>query len=126
MLVLLTVAVAVSSYGAAFGHALAPSDSAIFGAANARIRFTTSDPKVATGLVSAARSRLGTVEEITDTLVPIPGSVQRIDLRTKNRRVLSALPLCALGAGRYPDERRGDRSDSRRCHSPSPPRSADR
>jgi putative ABC transport system permease protein len=102
VLVLLTVAVAVSSYGAAFGHALAPSDRATFGSANARIRFTTSDAGVAAGVVSAARSRLGTVEEITDTLVPIPGSVQRLDLRYQNPRGVYGAATLRLRSGRYP------------------------
>ena len=99
---LLTVAVAVSSYGAAFGHALAPSDQATFGSANARIRFSTSDPQVAAGVVSAARGRLGTVEQITDTLVPIPGSVQRLDLRYQDPTACSAQATVRLRTGRYP------------------------
>lgn len=102
VLVLLTVAVAVSSYGAAFGHALAPSDRATFGSANARIRFSTSDAGVAAGVVSDARTRLGTVEEITDTLVPIPGSVQRLDLRYQNPRGVYGAATLRLRSGRYP------------------------
>jgi putative ABC transport system permease protein len=102
VLVLLTVAVAVSSYGAAFGHALAPSDRATFGSANARIRFSTSDPGVAAGVVSAARTRLGTVEEITDTLVPIPGSVQLLDLRYQNPQAVFGAATLRLRSGRYP------------------------
>jgi putative ABC transport system permease protein len=102
VLVLLTVAVAVSSYGTAFGHALAPSDRATFGSANARIRFSTSDPGVAAGVTSAARSRLGTVEEITDTLVPIPGSVQQLDLRDQNPHGMFGAATLRLRSGRYP------------------------
>ncbi len=102
VLALLTVAVAVSSYGAAFGHAFAPNDQASFGSANARIRFTSADPAVAATVVSAARSKLGTVEEITDTLVAIPGSVQQLDLRSQNPHGVFGSSTLKLRAGRYP------------------------
>src|SRR5690242_9057475 len=84
VLVLLTVAVAVSSYGAAFGHQLAPSDQAAFGSATARVSFTTSDHSVAAREVALARTTLGTVDEITNQSLPIPGSVRQVDLRTQN------------------------------------------
>ena len=102
VLVLLTMAVAVSSYGAAFGHALAPSDRASFGSAGARIHFTTADPGTAATVAATARSRLGTVEEITDTLVAIPGSVRQLDLRTQNPHGIFASSTLRLRAGRYP------------------------
>ena len=73
VLLLLTVAVAVSSYGAALGHALAPSDRASFGSATARIRFTTNNPALAASTVSAANRSFGTVEQISDALRPGPG-----------------------------------------------------
>jgi putative ABC transport system permease protein len=102
VVVLLTVAVAVSSYGAALGHALAPSDRATFGSATARVRFTTNDPTLAATAVSDARSRLGTAEEITDALVLIPGSVQQLDLRTQNPHGVFAASTLRLRSGRYP------------------------
>lgn len=102
VLVLLTIAVAVSSYGAAFGHALAPSDRATFGSANARIQFTSADADAAHRVVSEARSRLGTVEQITDTLAAIPGSVQQLDLRTQNPHGAFGSSTLRLRTGRYP------------------------
>lgn len=104
VLILLSVAVAVSSYGAAFGHALAPSDQASFGSANARIRFTA-DAEQAAAVLAAARSRFGTVDEITDTTVPLPGSVRQLDLRTQDPHgALGSLTL-RLRTGRYPTGR---------------------
>ncbi len=101
VLVLLTVAVAVSSYGAAFGHAVAPSDQGSFGSANARVRFTA-DPGQAATVLSAARRRLGTVEEITDTIVPLPGSVQQLDLRTQDPHGVFGSSTLRMRTGRYP------------------------
>lgn len=101
-LVLVLVAVAVSSYGSAFGHALAPSDLASFGSATARMRFTSADPAAAHRVFAEARSRLGTVEQITDTLVPIPGSVQPLDLRTQHPHGAFGSSALRLRSGRYP------------------------
>jgi putative ABC transport system permease protein len=102
VLVLVTVAVAVSSYGGALGHALAPTDQATFGSANARIRFTTADRSVAATVVSAARSRLSAVEEITDALASVPGSVRQLDLRTQNPNGAFGSSTLQLRSGRYP------------------------
>jgi putative ABC transport system permease protein len=102
VLVLLTVAVAVSSYGASLGHALAPSDRASFGSATARVRFSTNDPALAASAVSAARGRFGTVEEITDAPVPVPGSVRQLDLRTQNPHGAFGASTLRLRSGHYP------------------------
>ena len=102
VLVLLTLAVAASSYGAAFSHSLAPNDQASFGSANARIRFTSAAPAVAATVVSAARSKLGEIDEITDTIVVIPGSVQQLDLRSQDPHGVFGSSTLKLRAGRYP------------------------
>jgi putative ABC transport system permease protein len=102
VLVLLTVAVTASSYGASLGHALAPSDRASFGSATGRIRFTTNDPVLAASTVSAAQRTLGTVEEITDWVVPIPGSVRQLDVRTQDPHGVFGASTLRLRAGRYP------------------------
>lgn len=102
VLVLLTVAVAVASYGAAFGHALAPGDQAAFGSATGRIDFTTRDQGAALRAVTLASRRLGTVDEITDEVVPIPGSVRELDLRTQDPHGAFGSSLLRLRAGRYP------------------------
>jgi putative ABC transport system permease protein len=100
--VLLTVAVAVSSYGASLGHALAPSDRASFGSATGRIGFTSNDPAVAARTVSAARRDFGAVEEITDAFVPIPGSVRQLDLRTQDPHGAFGASTLRLRTGHYP------------------------
>ena len=102
VLVLLTVAVAVSAYGAALGHAVAPSDQASFGSATGRIRFSTSDPARAATTLSAARHDFGTVEEIADRSLPIPGSVRQLDLRTQDPHGAFAASTLRLRSGRYP------------------------
>jgi putative ABC transport system permease protein len=53
-------------------------------------------------VASVARSKLGTVEEIADTLVAIPGSVQQLDLRTQNLHGVFGSSTLRLCAGRYP------------------------
>ena len=102
ILTLLTVAVAGSSYAAAFGHAIAPNDQANFGSANARIGFTTADAATAASVTATARRALGTVEQISDTLVPIPGSVRQLDLRTQDPHGVFGASTVRLRTGRYP------------------------
>ena len=102
VLALLTVAVGGSSYAAALGHAVAPNDQANFGSANARIGFTTADAATAASVATAARRTLGTVEQISDTLVPIPGSVRQLDLRTQDPHGLFGASTVTLRTGRYP------------------------
>ncbi len=105
VLVLLTVAVAASSYGAALGHALAPSDRASFGSATGRIRFTTGDAALAASTLSSAGRAFGAVEQITDQLVPIPGSVRQLDLRAQDPHGVFGAPTLRLRAGRFPADR---------------------
>lgn len=102
VLVLLTVAVAVSSYGASLGHALAPSDQASFGSATGRIGFTTNDPHMAARSVSAARRDFGAVDQVTDAFVPIPGSVRQLDLRTQDPHGVFGSSTLRLRTGHYP------------------------
>ncbi len=102
VLLLLAVAVAVSSYGAALGHVLAPSDRASFGSATARIRFTTNNPALAASTVSAAHRSFGTVEQISDAFVPVPGSVRVLDLRSQDPHGAFGASTLGLRAGRYP------------------------
>lgn len=102
VLTLLTIAVTVSSYSAALGHAVAPSDQSSFGTASGRIRFTTNDTPLAATVVSQASQSFGTVEEITDTSVSIPGSVQHLDLRVQRPDGAFASSTIRLRSGRYP------------------------
>ncbi|MDR1999774.1 MAG: hypothetical protein LBQ06_07565 [Frankiaceae bacterium] len=103
VLALLGVAVMVSSYGAAVGHALAPSDQASFGSASARLVFDAADPAAAAEAQAAAARELGAVEAIADAFVPIPGSVRQLDLRVQDPRAALGAGTLRLSAGRYPD-----------------------
>jgi len=102
VLTLLTIVVAVSSYGAALGHALAPSDQASFGSASARVQFSASDPAQASATIEQARQRLGPLQQITDTFVPVPGSVRQLDLRTQAGPGRFQAGNLRLRSGHYP------------------------
>jgi hypothetical protein len=52
--------------------------------------------------VSAARRSLGTVETIADELVPIPGSVRQLNLRTRDPHAAFGAARLRLRTGRYP------------------------
>jgi putative ABC transport system permease protein len=102
ILALLTVAVGVTTVGLGLVENVQTSDRAVFGNANSRI--DVADPG-AGGLdadLAAARQRFGTVEVIVHLAVPVPGSINPVDLRAQDPGGSFGTPMLRLVSGRYP------------------------
>ena len=102
VLTLLTVAVAAAIFSVSAAYNLVPSAEARFGTANHRLDFDGSDPRRLDAEVSAVRGWFGTAEVIGRRPVPVPGSVDTVELRTQDPHGPYGASMLRLGAGRYP------------------------
>jgi putative ABC transport system permease protein len=102
VLALLTVAVAAASFSVSAAYNVVPSADARFGTANYRLDFDEVDPRRLDAAVSTIRAWFGTVELIGHRAVPIPGSVEALELRTQDPHGPYGAPMLRLEAGRYP------------------------
>ena len=102
VLVLLAVAVAAASFRVTAAYNLVPSSDARFGTADHRLDFDRSDPRRLDAEVSAVRAWFGTVEVIGHRSVPVPGSVEPLELRTQHPHGPYGASMLRLRAGRYP------------------------
>ena len=102
VLALLTVAVAatVSSVSAAYN--LVPSADARFGTANHRLELERADRRPLDAGVAAVKAWFGTVDVIDRRAVPVPGSVEPLELRAQDPHGAYGTPMLALRAGRWP------------------------
>jgi putative ABC transport system permease protein len=102
VLLLLTVAMAAAIFSVSATYHLVPSADARFGTANHRLDFDGSDPRTLDAEVSAVRAWFGTVEVIGHQPVPVPGSVETLELRTQDPHGPYGAPMLRLKEGRYP------------------------
>lgn len=102
VLSLLIVAVAAAVTGAAMTVNGATNGQAEFGDATALMRVDAKDPTRVQRSLDQARGRFGDVEVIGHQVVPIPGSVEVLDLRAQATDGTFSGPLLALRKGRYP------------------------
>ena len=102
VLLLLTVAMAAAIFSVTAAYNIVPSSDARFGTANHRLDFDGSDPRTLDAEVSAVRAWFGTVEVIGHRSVPVPGSVETLELRTQDPHGPYGAPMLRLRAGRYP------------------------
>jgi putative ABC transport system permease protein len=99
---LLTVAVAMAIFSVSAAYNVVPSSSARFGTANHRLDFDGSDPRRLNAEISAVRAWFGTVEAIGHRPVPVPGSVDTVELRAQDPHGPYGATMLRLRAGRYP------------------------
>jgi putative ABC transport system permease protein len=104
VLMLLIVAMAAAIFSVAAAYNIVPSSDARFGTANHRLDFDRSDPRPRKldAELSAVRAWFGTVEVIGHRSVPVPGSVETLELRTQDPHGPYGAPMLRLRAGRYP------------------------
>lgn len=102
ILALLTVAVAAAIFSATAAYNLAPSRDAEFGTADRRIQLRVADPASLQADLDALEASFDTAEVIGHQPVPVPGSVDTVDLRTQDPRGALSAPMLALRSGRYP------------------------
>jgi putative ABC transport system permease protein len=102
VLALLTVAVAAASFSVTAAYNLVPSTDARFGTASHRLDFDPSDPRRPDADVPEVAAWFGTVELIGRRTVPVPGSVETLELRTQDPHGPYGAPMLRLKEGRYP------------------------
>jgi putative ABC transport system permease protein len=102
VLVLLTVAVAAAVFSVSAAYHLVPSADARFGTADHRLDFDEPDPRRMDATVSDVQAWFGTVEIIGHRAVPVPGSVETVELRAQDPQGAYGRPMLSLRQGRYP------------------------
>jgi putative ABC transport system permease protein len=102
VLVLLSVAVAAAGFGVSATYHLVPSADARFGTANHRLELDGTDPRRLAAAVADVRSWFGTAEVISRRFVPVPGSVETVELRAQDPRGPYGAAMLSLREGRYP------------------------
>jgi putative ABC transport system permease protein len=102
VLALLTVAVAATVFSVSAAYNLVPSADARFGTATHRLELDRADPRRLDAQVSALSAWFGTVDVITRRAVPVPGSVEPLELRAQDPHGAYGRPMLALRAGRWP------------------------
>jgi putative ABC transport system permease protein len=102
VLALLTLAVAAAIFSVSAAYNVVPSSDARFGTANQRLTLARSDPGELGADVAAVRAWFGTVDVIGQRQVPVPGSVETLELRAQDPRGPYGAPMLALLEGRWP------------------------
>jgi putative ABC transport system permease protein len=102
ILALLSVAVAATVFSLAAAYNLVPSADARFGTATHRLELERADRRGPAPQVAAIRAWFGTVDVIARRAVPVPGSVEPLELRAQDPHGPYGSPMLALRAGRWP------------------------
>ena len=102
VLVLLSVTVAAAVFAAIAAYNLPPSESAEFGSAERRITLSSPDSAALQSEVAKLADQYAPVEMIWHAQLPVPGSVETVDLRAEDPQGLYSRPLLSLLDGHYP------------------------
>jgi putative ABC transport system permease protein len=101
ILALLAVAVAATTVGLGLVVNVQSSEEAVAGTANTRIDIASPGQQVSAD-IAAARQAFGTVEAIEHANIPVPGSVNPVDLRAQDPHGVYGAPMLRLVSGSYP------------------------
>ena len=99
---LLTFAVAAAILGATAAYNAAPSRDGEFGSATYRMRLQRFTPEQLTARLARTREQVGTVDVISHWAIPVPGSVDSLDVRNQDPHGPYSGPMLRLRTGRYP------------------------
>ena len=102
VLLLLTVGVAAAIFSVSAAYNVVPSADARFGTANHRLDLDVSDPRRLDTDIAAVTAWFGTVEVIGHRAVPVPGSVETVELRAQDPHGVYSARMLRLREGRYP------------------------
>jgi putative ABC transport system permease protein len=102
VLLLLTVAVAAAIFSVSAAYNVVPSADARFGTANDRLDLDGADPRRLDADIAAITRWFGTAEVIGHRAVPVPGSVETVELRAQDPHGPYGAPMLRLREGRYP------------------------
>src|SRR5690349_8305209 len=101
VIALLAVAVASTIVGLGLVVNVQSSEQALAGTANTRIDIADPGQQAAAD-VAAAKQAFGTVEAIEHANIPVPGSVNPVDLRAQDPHGVYGAPMLRLVSGSYP------------------------
>lgn len=102
VLTLLGIAVTAAVVGVSAGYHLTPPGTARFGAASQRFTLYADDERPLESRIARAREWFGTIDVIGHRHLPVPGSVDDIELRAQDPRGPYGGQMLRLLAGRYP------------------------
>jgi putative ABC transport system permease protein len=102
VLALLTVAVAAVIFGASAAYNATSTRASDFGTADLRITLDATSAAARRAAISAVTQQFGTVDVIGVSSVPVPGSVDTVEVRAQDPHGAYGAPMLALRAGRYP------------------------
>jgi putative ABC transport system permease protein len=104
VLALLGLAVAIAVAGASTAYNMAPRRDAVFGDADHRLVFDVSETQrdAIDAYLAAARDWFGSVDVIGERRVPMPGSIETIQLRAQDPEGELGASMLRLRDGRYP------------------------
>jgi putative ABC transport system permease protein len=102
ILALLTAAIGAAIFSATAAYNLAPSRDAEFGTAERLIRLGPSDPESLQADLAALDEWFFAAEAIGHQALPVPGSIDTIDLRTQDPNGALGAPMLTLRTGTYP------------------------
>jgi putative ABC transport system permease protein len=102
LLVLLGLTVAGAIFGGSAAYNISPLPNTHFGSATQLLTFAASDSRALAADLAVARKDLGPIEVIGHRYLPIPGSVQTMEVRTQAPAGRYGAAMLALRAGRYP------------------------
>ncbi|GAA4705729.1 FtsX-like permease family protein [Phytohabitans rumicis] len=102
VLTLLTVAVTAAVVGVSAGYHATPPGSARFGAASQRFTLYADEQRPLDPRIAQAREWFGTIDVVGHWYLPVPGSVETVELRAQDPRGPYSGPMLGLVTGRYP------------------------
>src|SRR5258706_10011484 len=102
VLALLSFAIAAVIFGATAAYNMIPSNNANFGTADVRVQLTVSDPATLRHDIAALTKTFGTVDIIERSNIPVPGSVDTVEVRDQDPHGPYGAAMVALRTGRYP------------------------
>jgi putative ABC transport system permease protein len=102
VLVLLTIVVAAAIFAATLAYNASPSRDAQFGSANARVQLIEADVSKRASDIETLERWFGPVEVIGHRYVPVPGSVDRVELRAQEPSGRYSAPMLRVRKGHAP------------------------
>ncbi|GAA2076399.1 FtsX-like permease family protein [Actinomadura alba] len=102
VLALVTFTVAGVTCAVSLAYNVASSPTATFGSASQLLSFDGSDPEALRADITVARDSIGPIEVIEHLQVPLPGSVDPLDLRAQDPQGRFSRPMLRLRDGRLP------------------------
>jgi len=102
VIALLTVAIAAVIFGASAAYNVIKADPDGFGTGNVRVVFASPDPAALPGQLAAAQHEFGPLDVIERGHVPVPGSVDTVEIRAQQPNGRWDAGMLDLRAGRYP------------------------